>query len=160
MPRPSVAAPTIRRAEESDAETVADVFLRCRHHAVPDIPPPAFPDEQVRAWLEGVVRNGREVWVAETTTILGFIMLEDDWIEQLYVDPDWTGRGVGAALLEVAKRHRPEGLQLWAFQSNRRALRLYERHGFVEVERTDGSHNQERAPDVRYACGRASRRLE
>ncbi len=28
--------------------------------------------------------------------------------------------------------------------------RFDERHGFVEVERTDGSGNEERAPDVRY----------
>ena len=33
----------------------------------------------------------------------------------------------------------PTGLQLWAFQSNERARRFYERHGFVAVELTDGS---------------------
>jgi hypothetical protein len=28
--------------------------------------------------------------------------------------------------------------------------RFYERHGFVEAERTDGRRNEERAPDIRY----------
>ncbi len=44
-----------------------------------------------------------------------------------------------------------DGLELWTFQVNARARRFYERHGFVEVDRTDGGHNEERQPDVRYA---------
>ena len=42
------------------------------------------------------------------------------------------------------------GLSLWTFQVNGAARRFYERHGFTEVERTDGSHNDEHEPDVRY----------
>ncbi|CAA9412428.1 MAG: hypothetical protein AVDCRST_MAG35-1509, partial [uncultured Quadrisphaera sp.] len=43
------------------------------------------------------------------------------------------------------------GLALWTFASNVAAQRFYERHGFVAGDRTDGSGNEERAPDVRYA---------
>ena len=144
--------PKIRPADASDAAAVADLFIRSRHHAVPDIPPLAVPDDRVREYIIGVVRQGREVWLAEAETgaAVGFMLLEGDWIEQLYVDPAWTGRGIGTELVEVAKRRRPGGLQLWTFQSNRRAHRFYERHGFVAEERTDGSNNQERSPDVRY----------
>lgn len=78
------------------------------------------------------------------------VLLEGEWIEQLYVDPSWTGRRIGTRLLEVAKRSRPDGLQLWTFQSTHGAHRFYKRHGFKAEERTDGSRNQERAPDVRY----------
>jgi len=143
--------PRVRRATASDAESVADVYVRARHHAVPDIPPLRGPDDRVRAWLVGVVSSGGEVWLAEAEdAIVGVMLLKDDWIEQLYLDPGWTGRGIGSTLVDVAKRCRPDGLQLWTFQSNRRAHRFYERHGFVEAERTDGSGNQEKAPDVRY----------
>ena len=69
--------------------------------------------------------------------------------------PSLTGRGIGSALLAVAKRERPQGLRLWTFQSNTGAQRFYERHGFVEVRRTDGRDNEERAPDVLYAYGGA-----
>ena len=142
----------IRRATPSDAKAVAEVYVRARHHAVPDIPPLQGPDDEVRKWLAGVVLGGGEVWLAEAENeeVVGVMLLQGNWVEQLYVEPSWIGRGVGTELLEVAKRCRPGGLQLWTFQSNRRAHRFYERHGFVAEERTDGSSNQERAPDVRY----------
>jgi len=41
-------------------------------------------------------------------------------------------------------------MELWAFQSNHRGRRFYERHGFVAVEFTDGAANEEQWPDVRY----------
>ena len=82
--------------------------------------------------------------------VVGFLLLDGSWISQLYVDPSWTGRGIGSRLVTVAKDCRPGGIQLWAFQSNRRAHRFYERHGFVAERWTDGAANQELAPDVRY----------
>ena len=60
-----------------------------------------------------------------------------------------TGRGIGAELLRLAKRERPQGLRLWTFASNTAAQRFYERHGFVEAERTDAD-NEEGAPDILY----------
>ena len=50
---------------------------------------------------------------------------------------------------------------LWVFESNRRAQAFYERHGFVAVERTDGTGNEEQEPDIRYAwAGLASEPAE
>ena len=143
----------IRRATASDADAVATVYLRARHHAVPEVAALREPDHRVRRWLTGVVRRGDEVWVAETQdqVVVAMMLLEGEWVEQLYVDPDWTGRGLGSRLLDVAKRSRPAGPQLWTFQSNSRARRFYGGRGFTSEERTDGSRNQERAPDVRYA---------
>jgi GNAT superfamily N-acetyltransferase len=71
-------------------------------------------------------------------------------VEQLYVHPDWIGRGVGRELLELAKRQRPDGLELYCFAANDRARRFYERNGFVAVAFGDGSGNMERQPDVLY----------
>ena len=52
--------------------------------------------------------------------------------------------------VDRAKAAHPDGLQLWTFQANAPAQRFYERHGFHEVERTDGAGNEERSPDIRY----------
>jgi hypothetical protein len=47
------------------------------------------------------------------------------------------------------KTLRPDGFGLWVFTSNTPARAFYAGHGFVETERTDGSDNEEHAPDVR-----------
>ena len=86
--------------------------------------------------------------------MVALLVLRGDWIDQLYVDPDLTGRGIGAELLGLAKRERPRGLRLWTFVSNRGAQRFYERHGFSEIERTDGSGNEEQAPAIQYVWKR------
>jgi ribosomal protein S18 acetylase RimI-like enzyme len=59
------------------------------------------------------------------------------------------GHRVG--LLDTAKARRPEGLRLWVFQRNEGARAFYAKHGFTEVERTDGAANEEREPDVLLA---------
>ena len=77
------------------------------------------------------------------------MVLDREWIDQLYVDPALTGRGIGAALIDHAKRQRPAGLKLWTFQSNLDARRFYEARGFVATAVTSGD-NEERWPDVCY----------
>ena len=102
-----------------------------------------------------------ELWLAEGAagTLAGILVIEGDWVEQLYVEPSMTGRGIGAELLAVAKRQHPDGLRLWTFASNVGAQRFYERHGFLETKRTDGRDNEERAPDVLYVwAGRSDSR--
>jgi GNAT superfamily N-acetyltransferase len=140
----------IRRPRPGEAGEIAEVWLRSRAAAVPHIPAPVHTDEDVRAWFADVVCPTKEVWVAEVGgAIAGLLVLEDEWIDQLYLDPSQTGSGIGSQLVAKAKAQRPAGLKLWTFQANARARRFYERHGFVETGATDGD-NEERAPDVRY----------
>ena len=124
---------------------------------MPAVPAPVHDDEDVRRWFREHVFARCEVWLAEQDgRVVGLLVLESDWVDQLYVEPTETGRGIGSELLGVAKRERPAGLRLWTFEANDGARRFYERHGFVATERTDGSGNEERAPDVLYAWpGRA-----
>ena len=129
------------------------MYLRSRHAAIPAIPPLVHDDADVRRWFAEHVFPDSELWVAENADsgIVGVMVLSRGWLEQLYVDPSHTGIGIGSELLSVAKSVRPNGLQLWTFESNVGARRFYELHGFVVAERTDGSHNEEQAPDIRYA---------
>ena len=107
------------------------------------------PDE-VRSWFEEVVLPTREVWVAELSgAIAALLVLDDEWIDQLYVEPGLTGHGLGGHLMAVAKRQRPAGLKLWTFEANVRARRFYERDSFVATASTNGD-NEEGAPDVLY----------
>jgi GNAT superfamily N-acetyltransferase len=141
----------LRRATVADADSAAEVYLRARHHAVPEIPPLVHSDDDVRQRMRGVLGE-HEVWLAcaDDGAPLGLMVLEGDWVGQLYLDPAWTGRGLGTRFLDLAKQRRPGGLQLWTFESNVRAQRFYKRNGCTVEERTDGSGNEERAPDLRY----------
>ena len=114
------------------------------------IPPPVHTDAEVRTWFREVVLPEREVWVAqEAGDVIALLVLVDDWIDQLYVEPGRTGRGVGGQLVALSKRQRPSALRLWTFESNVRARHFYERQGFVATGFTDGD-NEEGCPDVRY----------
>jgi GNAT superfamily N-acetyltransferase len=139
----------VRRAAAGDAGPIAEVWLRSRA-ATPTIPPPAHTGDEVRAWFREVVVAEREVWVVDDGgPVLAVLVLDGDGIDQLYVAPGHTGRGLGSRLVGVAKRRRPAGLGLWTFEANVLARRFYERHGFVATGSTAGD-NEEGAPDVRY----------
>jgi GNAT superfamily N-acetyltransferase len=147
-----VAMTTPRQAGPDDASAVADVLIRSRRAAAGAIPPAVHSDAEVHAWISAVVIPGCEVWLSEDDDgrARAVLVLEDDWIEQLYVDPEITGRGLGSQLVELAKSRRPAGLQLWTFATNIGAQRFYGRHGFTEAETTDGAGNEEKAPDIRF----------
>ena len=89
--------------------------------------------------------------MAEDDGVVGYAEVKGDWLDDLYVHPDHQGSGVGTTLLDVVKSLRPDGFCLWVFASNEPARRFYARHGLVELETTDGSGNEEQAPDVRLA---------
>ncbi|MBY8342755.1 GNAT family N-acetyltransferase [Streptomyces sp. KC 17012] len=141
---------TIRRATARDAPDAADVWLRSFAAALPSVVRPRS-DDDVRNYFREVVVPLRETWVADAESgIVGVMVLHDGELSQLYLAPDWRGRGLGDRFVALAKERNPGGLGLWAFQVNGPAQRFYERHGFVAVTYTDGSSNEEREPDVRY----------
>lgn len=144
--------PTLRKAVNEDAQEVAEVYIRARSAAVRLIPPCVHTDAEVREWISSIVIPLQDTWVAETDNrkIVAMMSIENGWVDQLYVDPEWNGQGIGSSLIELSKALYPHGLELWTFESNVDARRFYERHGFVEAERTDGRNNEEQAPDIRF----------
>jgi ribosomal protein S18 acetylase RimI-like enzyme len=140
----------IRSARSDDAEAIADVHLDSRREAMPWLPVLHSREEGI-AYFAGHVLVHEEVLVAEVNElVVGFIALEGDHVDHLYIAPSFQGRGIGDKLMATAKELRPGGLTLWTFQRNARARRFYEARGFVASEFNDGSRNEEREPDVRY----------
>jgi len=140
----------LRRATAPDARPAADVWLRSFAAALPTVVSPRSADD-VRDYFRDVVVPFRETWVADAGgTVVGVMVVKGDELSQLYLEPDWRGRGIGDLFVELAKERSPQELTLWTFQVNKPAHRFYERHGFVAAEYTDGAENEEREPDVRY----------
>jgi GNAT superfamily N-acetyltransferase len=145
---------TVRPALPDEADALADLYSAARRAAVPLMPPAVHTDEEHRGYYRRHVLadDGHTVWVAEADgELLGFAMCTATFLDGLYVRPDLTGQGIGSLLLDVVEATHPDGYELWVFESNTGARRLYERRGLVEVERTDGSGNEEKAPDLRLA---------
>src|SRR6478735_830898 len=139
----------LRPATEDDAPALTAVHLASRAAAA--MPPGIHTDDEVATWLSG--RLGvDDVWLAEVDgEPVGYARFTRTWLDDLYVVPSHAGRGVGSALLDLVKAQRPDGFCLWVFEMNAAARAFYARHGLLELERTDGSGNEEQAPDVRMA---------
>lgn len=147
---------TIRRANAGDAGAIGDVWL-ASWRATFDFEP-GHPDDDVRRWLATELLPRNETWVAVDTdgVVVALMALSDAMVEQLYVSPGWIGRGVGRRFVDLAKERRPAGLDLYCFRVNGRARHFYEREGFRAIAFGDGSGNEERQPDIRYAWRPAS----
>ena len=144
----------VREALPEEWAAVADLYSDARRAAVPQMPPAMHTDEEHRGYYRRHVfeGDGHTVWVAEGGgEILAFAVCTPTFLDGLYVRPDLKGHGLGSLLLDVVDATHPDGYELWVFESNLGARRLYESRGLVEVERTDGSANEERAPDIRMA---------
>ena len=140
----------LRPATHDDLPAFAEVHLAARAGAGEAFPPSAHTDDGVRAWVAGWDLDLYDVHVALLhDRVVGYTRATPTWLDDLYVLPDAQGRGVGTALLRRVLDDHPDGVGLWVFESNRAARDFYARHGFVALERTDGSANEERAPDIK-----------
>ncbi|MCY4727468.1 GNAT family N-acetyltransferase [Nocardioides sp. STR2] len=143
---------TLRPVTRDDLPAVAELHLAARHGAGDAFPPSAHPDHEAREWVASWDLSAYDVWVAERGgEPAGYARWTATWLDDLYVHPDHQGHGVGSALFELVASRRPDGFCLWVFESNEPARAFYRRHGCLELERTDGSANEERAPDIRVA---------
>lgn len=137
------------RLTRDHAEAAARVHRAAFDERLPWLSGLHTPDEDFVYWRDRVFAEC-QVWGAfEGDALVGVIAFREAFVDQLYVLPGHQGRGAGGGLLDIARRGQPK-VRLWTFQKNAGARRFYERKGFVAVELTDGSGNEEREPDVLY----------
>jgi GNAT superfamily N-acetyltransferase len=140
--------PALRDAAPSDADALATLFLAARRTAMPWLAV-VHSDDETRSWIADVLLRRCRARVADVGgTAAGFAVVENGWLEHLYVAPAQQGLGAGSLLLDDAKRIAGAALRLHVFQRNRRARTFYRKRGFVEVSFSDGSANEEREPDL------------
>lgn len=139
----------LRQAKAQDAHDIARI-LRAALAAFDWMPQLHTPDEDLR-FVRGSLLTEQHVTVATIEDkLVGFAAVKGDWLEQLYLDPAWTGRGIGSQLLRHVTA-RMTHVKLFCFEANAGARRFYERHGFKSEAFGDGSSNEEGLPDIRYA---------
>ena len=139
----------VRLLTINDMDEAAKVHRQSFDERLPSLAGLHTPEED-RDFFRTHLFDRCEVWGAVDGRLVGLIAFANEWIEQLYILPDWQGQGIGKALLDIAKSKCP-ALRLWTFQQNQQARQFYERNGFVSMVRTDGLGNEEKAPDILYA---------
>lgn len=146
-----MASISLRTAEPSDVEAVADLFARSRAVALPFLPVLHSRDEDI-AFLGNYAANGQMIVAQADGRLAGFMAVTPGWIEQLYLEPDQRRLGIGRRLVEKAKAGS-DVLRLWCFLDNFAGRRFYEAQGFTEERRTAGD-NEAGLPDVLFCWHR------
>ena len=72
-------------------------------------------------------------FVYDDGAVKGFIRVNGEEIEKLFVEPAFWGQGIGGRLLEHALAHT-QARRLLVLEKNERAIRFYRRHGFHTTE--------------------------
>ncbi len=150
-------ATLIRPAEPDDALAVARVHVRSWQVGYRTLVPDEYldrlrPEERARRYTFGSRDSGTPATIvaSEAGVIYGFattgaaheadVPPDHGELCALYVDPDWWGRGIGAALVSAARlRLLALGFRqavLWLLAGNVRAERFYRNDGWA----SDGRH--------------------
>ena len=117
----------IRKLQDADIDRVADIWLDANLKAHSFISPQYWKGnfETVKKMLPQaevyVYENDREIW--------GFIGLNGEYIEGIFVSGEMQSRGIGKRLLDFVKTKKTE-LRLNVYRKNMRAIRFYQREGF------------------------------
>jgi putative acetyltransferase len=138
----------LREATELDAKNIAVLFRATFRHNLPYLPELHTAEEDLKYF--GNVIDKQTVVVSEVDNkVVGFCSYNNNWLNNLYIIPEYQGHGIGTALLDRAKADNTE-LNLWVFQKNTNAINFYKRNGFELLLTTDGSANEEQEPDAHY----------
>jgi putative acetyltransferase len=72
---------------------------------------------------------------ADGTMMIGFVTINPRtrYLDQIVVAPEFWGSRIAPALLDEAKRLSSSGIDLDVNADNARAIRFYQKHGFVTV---------------------------
>ena len=84
-----------------------------------------------------------EIYVyIDKNTIEGFIGINNNYIEGIFIKEINQNKGIGTALLEKVKQLKPK-LILNVYEKNKKAIKFYEKNGFKIIkENTDKETNE------------------
>jgi ribosomal protein S18 acetylase RimI-like enzyme len=141
----------IRPYKPDDFDAVTRLWRRAREQAFPDFQRrKGHTFEEDQAYFRDVILVNNDVWVVEVdATPVAFMAIAGDFIDQLYVHPDYQRIGLGESLLAHARTLSPERLWLFTLQVNTNGRAFYEKNGFRAVK-FGVSPAPESEPDIEY----------
>jgi putative acetyltransferase len=124
---------TLRPYAAGDEDAAIELWRRTWQLAYPRIDFNARLDWWRQRWRDQVVPVATITVAEADDKVVGFVTVDPVTLDldQMVVAPEAWGIGVASALIAQAKRISPAGLDLHVNTDNARAIRFYEKHGFV-----------------------------
>ena len=122
----------IRCAKDEDLSRIAEIEIfnyRLCFYPIFQNDAFYFGELQVLNQIEECKKHLANTWVYDDGVVKGFVRVDRQEIEKLFVEPALQGRGIGEKLLRFATDVCGAN-RLWALEKNERAIAFYQRHGF------------------------------
>ena len=129
----------IRKAVIEDISRIAEILVfvkRMNYRAIFRNDTVSFGEIQVIPVAEQYSKPEilENIWVYEAEGIVkGIIRIAGKEVVELYVEHFFQGQGIGAELIEYAKKEHDVNF-LWVLEKNANAIRFYKAHGFHLTE--------------------------
>ena len=146
----------IRKATIKDISRIAEILVfvkRMNYRVIFRNDAVSFGEIQVLPVAEQYSKPEilNNIWVYEAEGIVkGLIRIVEKEVVELYVEHFFQGQGIGAELIEFAKKEHDVSF-LWVLEKNTNAIRFYEAHGF---HLTDNKKLEEGTPEYKVMMER------
>jgi len=124
----------LRLYRAEDEEAAIALWHRTWQQAYPQIDFTARLGWWRERWKTDLVPKANVVIAERDNAVAGFVTIDSDgYLDQLVVAPELWGSQAARLLVEEAKRLSPGGVTLLVNKDNARAIRFYERSGFIHA---------------------------
>ena len=129
----------IRHATIADASRIAEILIftkRMNYRKIFQNDKVSFGEMQVYQLAKNYIDNPDEldgIWVYDDEFVKGIMHHDGNQIVELYVDSFFENQGIGSKLIKYAIEQLDCDF-LWVLERNIKAIRFYQRHGFVITE--------------------------
>ena len=128
------AAFKLRPYRDGDEDAAIALWQQTWQQAYPHIDFAARVPWWRERWRNELVPNAAIVVAEQAGALVGFVTIDaSGYLDQLVVAPDHWGSEIAARLVDEAKRLSPARITLLVNTDNARAIRFYERNGFVHA---------------------------
>jgi putative acetyltransferase len=123
---------TLRPYRAEDEDAAIELWRLTWQQAYPGIDFTARVAWWRERWRNELVPNASIIVAEHADALIGFVTIDGSgYLDQLVVSPDRWGSKLAGALVDEAKRLSPGGVTLKVNKDNARAIRFYQKHGFV-----------------------------
>ena len=124
---------TLRPYSAADEDAAIELWRRTWQQHYPHIDFNKRVDWWRQRWRSEMVPVAQIVLAEIDGALAGFVTIDPKtmYLDQIVVAPEYWGSDIALLLLDEAKRLSPRGVELLVNKDNRRAIKFYEKHGFV-----------------------------